>query len=59
MAKYICKRCGKQFEDNSQEAQDLFKFYGWIRCVECDRSVISSILGETFEKLKEVAEHDG
>jgi DNA-directed RNA polymerase subunit RPC12/RpoP len=43
--KYTCCKCGKEFEDDSQEAQDLFEFYGWIRCIECDCGVFDKMLG--------------
>ena len=47
---YTCCKCGRDFIDDTQEAQDLYEFYGWIRCPECDVEVLTKIMGEDLRR---------
>ena len=50
MAKYICCDCGKEFEEDTPEAEMQLEAYKEIPCPECNEKRLRDILGVNVDE---------
>ena len=58
LAEYTCCKCGKQFEEDSEEAAAELELYGEIYCVDCAMATIEDMMGQSVGEICKAMEEE-